>query len=85
MEIISAEAKAPVRPAQMPKRSVVVVPGDTLGGIAMRYLGSSKGVSTLMRLNPNITDASILYPGEVVYLPPQPSAATTTADATDVE
>ena len=84
MDIISAEAKAPVRPAPMPKRSVVVVPGDTLGGIAMRYLGSSNAVSTLMRLNPRITDASILYPGEVVYLPPQPAAGTT-ADATDVE
>ncbi len=85
MKVISAEAAAPARPVQMPKRSVIVVQGDTLGGIAIRYLGSSKGVSTLMRLNPNITDASVLYPGEVVYLPPQPSAATTTADATDVE
>jgi general secretion pathway protein A len=84
MDIISAEAKAPLRPAPMPKRSVVVVPGDTLGRIAMRYLGSSKGVSALMRLNPHITDASILYPGEVVYLPPQPAAGAT-ADATDVE
>jgi LysM repeat protein len=85
MRIISAEAAAPAHPARTPKRFVIVVQGDTLGDIAVRYLGSNKAVATLMRLNPRITDPGFLYPGEVVYLPPQPAAATTTADATDVE
>jgi general secretion pathway protein A len=85
MKIISADAAAPVRPVHKSRPFVVVVRGDTLADIALRYMGSAKQVPALMRLNPHITDASFLYPGELVYLPPQSSSTTTTADATDVE
>ena len=84
--IVPAEAPASAPPVAQPRRSVIVVRGDTLGNIAIRYLGSARAVSTLMRLNPHIGDASVLYPGEVVHLPPESAAtSTTTADANDVE
>lgn len=56
--------------AVSPRRPFVVVArGDTLGAIALRHLGSFWGVRSLMRLNPHITDAARVYPGEIVYLP----------------
>ncbi|MGO9061524.1 MAG: AAA family ATPase [Candidatus Binataceae bacterium] len=86
MRVISADAPASVQPVPKPRRSVIVVRGDTLDDIAMRYLGSARAVSKLMRLNPHIVDASVLYPGEVVYLPPEsPAITATTADTDDVE
>ena len=71
-----AEALASAPPVAQPRRSVIVVRGDTLGNIAIRYLGLARAVSTLMRLNPHIGDASVLYPGEVVTFRPslQPPA-----------
>jgi type II secretory pathway predicted ATPase ExeA len=65
---------------------VVVAPGDTLGGIAIRHLGSFFGFRNLMRLNPHITDAARVYPGEIVYLPPSSvTSSSGNADDTDVE
>src|SRR5579885_3452887 len=66
---------------------VVVAPGDTLGAIAVRHLGSFWGVRSLLRLNPHITDAARVYPGEIVYLPPSSvgSSSAENAGDTDVE
>jgi type II secretory pathway predicted ATPase ExeA/LysM repeat protein len=80
----SAPAGAP--PPATKRRFVVIAPGDTLGAIALRYMGSVYAVDSLLRLNPKITDASSVYPGEVVYLPPPPlPASSTDTDETDVE
>ncbi|GEM_PF-841894 len=63
---------------------VVVAPGDTLGGIAIRHLGSFGAVSSLMRLNPHIANPARVYPGEIVYLPSS-SVGSQNANDTDVE
>jgi LysM repeat protein len=43
-----------------------VVKGDTLGSIAKRY-----GTTTteILKVNPQITNPSLIYPGQVIYLP----------------
>ncbi len=77
---LGAEASSSKRPF------VVVGRGDTLSAIAQRHLGSVYSWSNLMRLNPHITNAARVYPGEVVYLPSSPGASSTeTTDDTDVE
>lgn len=53
---------------------VVVARGETLSEIALRRLGSAYSVRNLMRVNPHITDAARVYPGEIVYLPPSSAA-----------
>lgn len=62
-------------------RFVIVTRGDTLGNIALRYTGSAR-VDSLLRLNRKIANAGTLYPGEKIYLPPQPQPEN---NATDVE
>jgi general secretion pathway protein A len=65
---------------------VVVARGDTLGAIAIRRLGSIEGVRSLMRLNPGITDAAHVYPGEIIYLPFSAVASSSpNPDETDLE
>ncbi len=64
---------------------MIVAPGDTLGGIAMRHLGTTAGVHRLMRLNPQIKDAARIYPGEFVYLPRSSDASSKPIDDSDVE
>ncbi len=70
-----------------PRRPFVVVArGDTLGAIALHHLGSFWGVRSLMRLNPHITDAARVYPGEIVYLPSSSVVSSPgNADEPDVE
>lgn len=43
----------------------MVVSGDTLGAIAQRY-GTT--VKHLMQLNPRITNANVIYAGEVIRI-----------------
>lgn len=50
-------------------RYVVVARGDTLTRIALRYLGSGDAVQSLLQVNPQITNVTMIYPGERVYLP----------------
>jgi LysM repeat protein len=56
----------PQYPQQGGGGTYVVGWGDTLGGIAMRY-----GVSLrdMLAANPQIWNASLIYPGQVIYLP----------------
>ena len=56
-------------------RSVQVRAGETLSGIAVRYLGSSARLGQLVRANPQLHNADMIYPGETVHLPPSPVAA----------
>jgi general secretion pathway protein A len=67
--IVKTDAAVPATVAPRPhRRSVTVNPGDTLSRIALRYFGSTGAIDTLLRLNPQIVDASRLYPGETIYL-----------------
>ena len=43
----------------------LVQPGDTLGAIAARYRTS---VNELMKLNPRIKNANLIYAGEVIRI-----------------
>ena len=82
--VSAAKTYAPVAAASEPKpppRFVIVNRGDTLGDIALRYTGSAR-VNDLLRLNRKIADARSLYPGEKIYLPPQPQPED---NANDVE
>jgi general secretion pathway protein A len=72
--VSAVKTYAPVAAASEPKpppRFVIVNRGDTLGDIALRYTGSAR-VNDLLRFNRKIADAGSLYPGEKIYLPPQP-------------
>lgn len=51
--------------AGLPNQYYIVVRGDTLGGIATRF-GTT--VSKLMALNPRITNANLIYPGEAIRI-----------------
>jgi general secretion pathway protein A len=57
-------------------RNVQIHDGDTLWGIAIRYLGSSARFGQLIRANPQLHNVDRIYPGETVYLPPSPAVAT---------
>ncbi len=48
---------------------VRVRPGDTLAGIAARYLGSKDQVDRLVGANPRLGDANRIYAGEFLNLP----------------
>jgi general secretion pathway protein A len=85
----AAAPRAPAAPAAaaVPAkgRFVVVARGDTLGTIALRHLGSVYRVPRLLEVNPHITNASRIYPGEIVKLPPAIASSTGNFDDKDVE
>ena len=53
-------------PPQMGGTTYIVQPGDTLGDIAMRY---GVSLNAVMAVNPQIGNASWIYPGQVINLP----------------
>ncbi len=53
-------------PGQASGQTYVVQWGDTLGGIAMMY---GVSLSDLLAVNPQIWNASLIYPGQVINLP----------------
>lgn len=57
------------KPAAIDRHYVVVARGDTLSAISVHYFGSRRMVAEMLRLNPQIRDASKIVPGEIVYLP----------------
>ena len=71
-----AARREPLRPAGAvePRRRVKVRPGDTLQLIARDHLGSddTEQVDRLLNANPKIRDANSIYPGQTIYLDPQP-------------
>jgi nucleoid-associated protein YgaU len=51
-------------------RSYEVVPGDTLGAIAMRHYGNASRHKVIADANPgSIADPDLIYPGQVLQLP----------------
>ena len=49
-----------------------VVPGDSLWRIAVKY---KVGLSEIISVNPQIKNSSLIYPGQIVYIPDVDSAA----------
>lgn len=70
-------AKADDKPVGSPKqnepvstlRRIQVRYGDTLSGIAARYLGSPYEINRVLAANPRLKDADRIYPGEIIRLP----------------
>jgi DNA-binding SARP family transcriptional activator/nucleoid-associated protein YgaU len=50
-------------------RTVTVRPGDTLSGLADRYLGDSSRWRDIAELNPAIKDPDLIFPGQRLVLP----------------
>jgi len=76
----AAAAPEPPEAAAAPSakgRYVVVARGDTLSIIALRHLGSVYRVSSLLAVNPHITNSSLIYPGEILRLPASAVTAST--------
>ncbi len=54
-------------------RQVRVRAGDTLSGIAARYLGSEDQVDRLVAANPRLGDGKLIFAGEILNLPARAS------------
>ncbi len=65
----SAEAQAPPPPPAGTTIWHTVRPGETLEGIATRFLGSVQLWKELHRLNPNIADPNRIEPGQRIRMP----------------
>ncbi|HLH75382.1 MAG TPA: ATPase, T2SS/T4P/T4SS family [Candidatus Binataceae bacterium] len=52
-------------------RQIVIHPGDTVGALALQYLGSNaqQTLAQVARVNPQITDINRVFPGETMILP----------------
>ncbi len=83
--LVAAVASAADGPAQAPDRSAwesgfhVVRPGDTMEGLALRYLGSETLWREIATLNPEVPNPHFILPGERLRIfldrpTPQPSA-----------
>jgi len=64
-----AKAVPAAHASVLPMR-VRVHSGDTVTAIAQRYLGSADDLARLAARNPQIRDLDVIYPGEVINLPP---------------
>lgn len=63
----ATEAAPARKPA--PTRDYTVKPGDTLGVIAQRELGTVKRMGEILKLNPTLPDADSIQVGNVIKLP----------------
>src|SRR5579885_109941 len=50
-------------------RQIRVRTGDTVAGIARRYIRSSNQIEALIAVKPQLDDIKRIYPGDVIYLP----------------
>lgn len=57
--------------AEAAEKVYVVGPGDTLSGIAVTLFGDAGRWRELLEANPQVTDASLIYPGDTLLLPGQ--------------
>jgi LysM repeat protein len=72
------ERAAGIRPAT---RAYTVQPGDSLSAIAQRFYGQSADWGVLYRANRSrIADPGLIYPGEVLAVPPGPPASLPAGD-----
>jgi len=63
-----------------PRRRYAVQPGDTLSSIAQRFYGSTADWPGLYQANRSaIQNPDVIYPGQVLTIPYEPSAAGTTS------
>ena len=76
---------AMVRHHQQASRSYVVRPGDTLSSISQRIYGTPADALWLYKVNMSkIRNPNLIYPGQVLSLPYDPRASSTTAAAPEV-
>jgi predicted Zn-dependent protease len=47
----------------------VIQPGDTLGGLALRFFGSSRKIGEILRENPEIKNPDLIFAGRTLILP----------------
>lgn len=69
-----------VAPAPAPQTHVIQR-GDTIAGLASKYLGSEKYTRLLLEANPQITDPRKIQIGDRITIPPKPAEATAPAAA----
>lgn len=62
-------SSSPAKAAPVATRDYTVKPGDTLGLIAQRELGTVKRLGDIMKLNPKLADADSIRVGDVIKLP----------------
>jgi LysM repeat protein len=73
LTIYSAPTTPPVTPPASGGQTYYVVKGDTLRKIAARF---NTTVDALLRANPQITNQNIIYVGQAISVPAQPSTYT---------
>jgi type II secretory pathway predicted ATPase ExeA len=56
------------------QREIRIRYGDTLLGIARRYLGSATELDRLIAANPQVADINRIYPGDLIFLPAHPGS-----------
>jgi LysM repeat protein len=62
-----------------PARSYTVRPGDTLSSIAQRFYGHPADWRSLYQANRSVVhNPDVIYPGQVLHVPYEPSASSTT-------
>jgi general secretion pathway protein A len=54
-------------------RAFSVKNGDTIEGLARRYLGSEVNIHSIVEANPQLPDVNRIYPGQTVFLPAEPT------------
>jgi nucleoid-associated protein YgaU len=83
--VTGAVAKSPVvaerkqsnpvaTPAVGESRTIVVQAGDSLWNLATRYLGSAERWTEIAKLNPELTDPSLIHSGQPIRVPVEPPA-----------
>jgi hypothetical protein len=74
--LILAPAAAPAAAERPGFETYVVRRGDTLSAIAGRVFGDAKRWREILRENPQVTNANLIFPGDALLLPaPEPVAA----------
>ena len=65
-----AESSSSLRPDELqPAATISVQPGDSLWRIAATQLGNGANWPCLAQANPNLTNVSLIYPGQTLFLP----------------
>jgi LysM repeat protein len=80
--VVAYAAAAPATGERPGFETYVVRRGDTLSGIAKRVLGDQKRWREILKDNPQVANANVIYPGDSLLVPvPQQAAAVAPAPA----